>query len=89
MSIVEYNLNYIITEKGKLIEKLGRKTTDLRFLHYDGWVSFTKGADLMEKLNKVFDNELDKEWLKLIYEAKQLGLSSKEIKDFLRQNKAQ
>ncbi len=36
MSIVEYNLNYIITEKGKLIEKLGRKTTDLRFLHYDG-----------------------------------------------------
>ena len=36
----------------------------------------------MEKLNKVFDNELDKEWLQLIYEAKQLGLSSKEIKDF-------
>ena len=43
----------------------------------------------MEKLNKVFDNELDKEWLQLIYEAKQLALSSKEIKDFLRQNKAQ
>ena len=36
LNIVEYNLNYIITEKGKLIEKLGRKTTDLRFLHYDG-----------------------------------------------------
>ncbi|MCM2974403.1 anti-repressor SinI family protein [Priestia aryabhattai] len=43
----------------------------------------------MEKLNKVFDNELDKEWMQLIYEAKQLGLSSKEIKDFLQQNKAQ
>ncbi|GAB1784741.1 DNA-binding anti-repressor SinI [Priestia megaterium] len=43
----------------------------------------------MEKLNKVFDNELDKDWLQLIYEARQLGLSSKEIKDFLRQNKAQ
>ncbi|MGR9545874.1 anti-repressor SinI family protein [Priestia megaterium] len=42
----------------------------------------------MEKLNKVFDNELDKEWLQLICEAKQLGLSSKEIKDFLQQNKA-
>ena len=30
LSVVEYNLNYITTEKGKLIEKLGRKTKDLR-----------------------------------------------------------
>ncbi|WP_455919249.1 anti-repressor SinI family protein [Priestia megaterium] len=43
----------------------------------------------MEKLNKVFDNELDKDWVQLIYEAKQLGLSSKEVKDFLQHNKAQ
>ncbi|MED4013680.1 anti-repressor SinI family protein [Priestia aryabhattai] len=43
----------------------------------------------MEKLNKVFDNKLDKDWMQLIYEAKQLGLSIREIKDFLQQNKAQ
>ncbi|MGG0307018.1 anti-repressor SinI family protein [Priestia megaterium] len=46
----------------------------------------------MDKLNTVskkFGKELDKEWLQLMYEAKQLGVSSEEIKEFLKKNKMQ
>jgi hypothetical protein len=73
-------------DKGKPLERLGGKATNLRFL--------TMMAELPSQNNCISggfivtvitsEKVLDKEWTGLILEARNLGISIEEIKEFLK-----
>ncbi len=75
------------TEKGKPLEKAGRKASGL--LHdncNDGWAawntkSYFRGEKVLVK-ERGFEG-LDQEWIALIMEAKEIGLESDLVRDFL------
>lgn len=80
------------TEKGKPVEKWGRKVSGLRYEKTIvlGWLDCLE-YDLYfggKKVARVQGNtrELDREWIQLIMEAKELGLDKKEIRTFLNQH---
>jgi hypothetical protein len=79
------------TEKGKPIEKEGRKAEDLRqviyLLWWPGYLEYDSilGVRILVNTNRVVES-LDLEWLALIFEAKELGISKETVTNFLNQN---
>ncbi|CRK81910.1 Anti-repressor SinI [Neobacillus massiliamazoniensis] len=81
-------VSFETTEKGKPFEKKGRKATDLRHStrSYDGraaWDTKTyfRGNFNMKTTNGI--DGLDLEWLALIIEAMELGISKETVRDYL------
>jgi hypothetical protein len=78
-------LHYL--EKGKPFERLGRKATGLRFKPMTAElpkIVHILGGNIV--IATASDKELDKEWLDLILEARNLGISVDEIKEFLKKS---
>jgi hypothetical protein len=69
--------------KGKPFERTGRKVTDLRLKNYDGWISWKWEEYVLNNVVNEVETVLDVEWVALILEAKELGLSIEEVHTFL------
>lgn len=97
MTIVEYTYGKyffepIGTEKGKLIERWGRKVAGLRYWKILWWLDCLEydtypGGRMLTEQNVKIDG-IDLEWMQLIMEAKNLGLQKEEIREFLHNNRA-
>ncbi len=78
---------YAVSEdKGKRIEKYGRKVTGLRhwvlrWLDCLEYGLYFRGENVIKE--KTVFEELDSEWTKLILEALEMGLNKEEIRKFL------
>jgi len=73
-----------MNDKGKPFERLGRKATGLRFLTRMAElpkIVIILGGLILSALT--IEKDIDTEWLELINEAKKIGLSIDEIRDFL------
>ena len=74
-------------DKGKPFERLGRKTTGLRFLKLRCELPFILVGDLVTSSAKKKVPDLDEIWVVLIKEALSLGISTEEIRGFLKKDK--
>lgn len=73
-------------DKGKRVEKYGRKVTGLRHsvLRWPDCLGYEKyfGGKNLTKDQSVLEG-LDAEWMKLILEALEMGIGKEEIREFL------
>lgn len=77
-----------MTEKGKPVEKQGRKAEDLREVFNLLWWPGCLECEMYFRSEKMFIRErdvdvIDQEWMELILEARDLGLSIEDVRNFL------
>lgn len=76
-----------MTDKGKPVEKQGRKATDLKCNTW--WlgcldIAMFKEEKQVKEVIQESQDQLDKEWVQLITLAKEMGLTKEEVQTFLR-----
>lgn len=80
---------YFVSAKGKLVEKQGRKVTGLKLENHDSRTAWdTKvfwGGIGMKKESL---EGLDLEWVELMKEALEMGVSAEDVRKFLREAEA-